>query len=83
MGNDIKKDLKKIAQDAQVNIVRSILNWKYKREGRQSPDDETLERQSRRISRQANDVIVKRGKNVWNEFKKAYNDGRKNGKGSD
>ena len=83
MGNDVKKDLKKIAKDTQTSIVRSLLRWKYKRDGRSVPDDETLRMQSGRISRQANDIIVGRGKGVWNEVKKAYNEGRNDRKDSD
>ncbi len=83
MKNDVKKDLKKMAKETQTSIVRSLLSWKYKRDGRPVPDDETLQMQSRQISRQANDFILGRGKGVWNEVKKAYNEGRNSSKGSD
>lgn len=83
MGNDVKKDLKKIAKDTQTSIVRSLLSWKYKRDGLPVPDDEMLQMQSRQISRRANDLILGRGKGVWNEVKKAYNEGRNSRKESD
>ena len=75
MDEELKKDLKRLAKDTEVRLARSILAWKYKREGRPLPGDRQLERESREAAGQAREVITKRGRNVWNEFKKAYRKG--------
>jgi len=72
MDENIKKGIRKLAEDAEAGIARSILRWKYKKEGTLSPGDDYLENQSRMIADRAHDVIAKRGRNAWNELKKVY-----------
>jgi hypothetical protein len=72
MDEKIKKGLKKAVQHAEKGVTKSILRWKYKKEGKQIPLEDRLEDESRHVADRAHEVIVRRGKNVWNELKKAY-----------
>jgi len=77
MDEDIKKGLKKIARNTETMLTGSILRWKYKKEGKKIPNNQELEQQSRLITDQANKIISKRGKNIWNELKQAYKERQK------
>jgi hypothetical protein len=72
MGENIKKGIRRLAEDAEAGIARSILRWKYKKEGISPPGDDDLETQSRAVADRARGVIAERGMNVWNELKKVY-----------
>jgi hypothetical protein len=72
MDENTRKSIRRLAEDAEARIARSILRWKYKKEGVSPPGDDDLESQSRRVADTARGVISERGKNVWNEFKKVY-----------
>jgi hypothetical protein len=83
MGKDIKDDLKKLAKDAEVKLTESILKWRYKKEGKKMPEKEVLEHKSRLITDKANMILSQRGKNILNEFRKAYIESKKRGKKAD
>ena len=68
MDEDIKKNLKKLAQKGEVKVTRSILRWKYKKEGQPKPVDHQLERRSEEIASQAHEVVSRRGRKVWDEL---------------
>jgi len=72
MDESIKNGIRRLAEDAETGIARSILRWKYKKEGVSPPGDDDLETQSRQIAYRARGVIADRGMNIWNEFKKVY-----------
>ena len=72
MDENIKRGIKKLAENAEIGAARSILRWKYKKEGRDAPGDDELKDQSRRVAGRAHEVIAERGRNVWNELKKVY-----------
>ena len=72
MDENIKKGIKKLAENAEIGAARSILRWKYKKEGIDAPGDDELKDQSRRVVGRAHEVIAERGRNVWNELKKVY-----------
>ena len=72
MDEKIKKGLKKLAGDAETGIAKSILRWKYKKEGHCVPAEDELEAKSRVVADTAHDILVKRGKTVWNEVKEVY-----------
>jgi hypothetical protein len=76
MDENIKRGIKRLAEDAEVGIARSILRWKCKKEGVAPPQDDELESRSRMVADKAHRVISKRGMNVWNEFKKVYTKSR-------
>ena len=76
MDKDIKTDLKKLVKDTEVKLTESILRWKHSREGKEIPDRQSLERQSRIITEQANEILSRRAKSIWNEIKKSYRKGR-------
>lgn len=67
-----KSALKDMAYQAERKLTESILRWKYRKEGRQAPGNDVLERQSEQVSDEANRIISERGKRVWEELKKAY-----------
>ena len=72
MDEEIKKNLGRFARNTESMVARSILRWKYKKEGKPIPLDHQLEHESRQVASRAHEVIAKRGKNVWNELKKFY-----------
>ena len=72
MDEDIKRGLKKIARNTETMLTESILRWKYKKDGKKIPNNRELELQSQLITDHAHKIISRRGKNIWNEFKKAY-----------
>ena len=72
MDENIKKGIKKLAENAEIGAARSILRWKYKKEGRDAPGDDELKEQSLRVAGKAHEIIAERGRNVWNELKKVY-----------
>lgn len=72
MDENFRKGISRLAEDAEAGIARSILRWKYKKEGVSPPGDDDLETQSRQIADRARGVIAERGMNIWNEFKKVY-----------
>ena len=70
-----KSDLKDMAHQAERKLTESILRWKYRKEGRPVPGNDTLERQSQQVRDDAHRILSKRGKRVWEELKKAYRRG--------
>jgi hypothetical protein len=72
MDEQIKKNVKKLARDAENKVARSILRWKYKKEGKPIPVEQQLENESRYVAEKAHQIIAKRGKTVLNELKKVY-----------
>jgi hypothetical protein len=72
MDDELKKNLKKVTEKTEIKLTESILRWKYKKEGKEIPAHQDLEGQSRLILNQAHKTISRRGKNIWNELKKAY-----------
>ena len=72
MAEEVKKNLKKLAEETEMRVARSVLRWKYNKEGRQMPSEHQLDNDSRRVASKAHQVIAKRGKSVWNELKAVY-----------
>jgi transcriptional regulator of met regulon len=71
MDKQTKEDLKKIAQKTESRVTESILKWTYKKQGKPVPQNADLQRRSRAITEEANQIISRRGKTVWKELKKA------------
>lgn len=72
MDENTRNGLKKLVNDAEAGIAKSLLRWRYKREGRLSPAEDEMEARSRVVADTAHDILAKRGKTVWNELKKVY-----------
>ena len=83
MDEEIKKNVKKLARETEMKVARSILRWKYKKEGKPSPVEHQLENESRFVAEKAHQVIAKRGRNVLSELKKVYFKGDRKEEGSD
>jgi hypothetical protein len=75
MDERFRKNLGRLARDAEVKLARSVLRWKYKKEDKPIPIDDQLECESRYVTNRAHEIIAKRGQNVWTELKKAYHKG--------
>ncbi|MBW1789434.1 MAG: hypothetical protein JRK53_22930 [Deltaproteobacteria bacterium] len=76
MSDEITKNFKKIAREAETGIARSLLRWRYRKEGKQPPGEAELQRHSRQVAEEAHRVMVKGGKTAWKELKKVYAKGR-------
>ena len=72
MSEEIKRDLKELARRAEGRVAESLLRWKYRKEGKGVPEDDRIRRESKGVTDQANRVLARRGKRVWEELKKAY-----------
>jgi len=72
MENEIKENLKKIAGQTELKVTRSLLKWKFNKEGRPPPGEEDLERQSKLVRDKARKTISKSGRRIWDELKNAY-----------
>lgn len=77
MDEDIKKGLKRMARNAELKVAESLLRWKYKKKGKRISDDENIGQQSKIITDQAHQIIAKRGKNIWDGLKQAYQKAQK------
>ena len=74
MDQKTKDGLVRLAKNTELRATESLLRWKYKKEGKDIPDNESLETQSRNVADQAHQILTKRGKSVWQGFKKAWKD---------
>lgn len=72
MDDEIKKNIKKVIQQAENSVSKSILRRFYKKAGRPVPLDHQLDNESRRVAARAHEVISERGKKVWDELRKVY-----------
>ena len=69
-----REGLVRLAKKTELRATESLLRWKYKKEGKGTPDKESLEAQSRNVANQANQILAERGRNVWQGIKKAWKD---------
>ena len=72
----LKKGIKNLARDTEVRFTKSLLRWKYRKEGRPEPVEEQLEAKSRQVTDLANEVLAKRGKTVWHKYRFFRMEGR-------
>ena len=68
----MKNKLKRFAAETEMGAVRSILKWKFKKEGKRIPSAAELDEQSRKAALLANDLIMTTGKTVWNDLIEVY-----------
>ena len=72
MQDGVKKNIKKVLEDAEAGVAKVLIRWKYRKNDTPVPDDVKLEEESRRVAERAHEVVTKRGKIVWNELKQVY-----------
>ena len=75
MGEDfdnIKKGLKNLTKNAEKSIAKSIIRWKFNKEGKAPPDDTQLEAISKKITDDANEIIFRKSKDIWHSVKTSY-----------
>ena len=72
MDNDkTMRGLRQAARDTEIRLTGSLLKWKYKKEGKELPDDQMVEHQSRIVTDQVHQILSRRGKSIWRELKEA------------
>jgi hypothetical protein len=72
MAEDIKDQLKRLSLDAERKLTKSLIRWKYEKDGRTHPTEDVLDQQADQVTARANEIIGRRAKGAWAEFKKAY-----------
>ena len=72
MDEELKKNLKRLGFETETRLTRSLLRWKYRREGRGIPAEQELDEQSRRVAETAHGKLGRAGKSVWRELKRVY-----------
>ena len=77
MGTELKKDFLKLAREAEISLTKSILKWRFEKEGKQPPEEQDLDKKSREVSDQVNRIISDGARSLWDEIKKAYKDRKK------
>jgi len=83
MDKQIRTNFKKALEHAEFKVTRSILRWKYEKEGKVLPHDQILENESRQVAARSHDVMARGGKSILSEIKKVYFKGPKKKEGSD
>jgi hypothetical protein len=58
-----------MAQNAEAKLTESLLRWRYKKQGKTLPSDEQLKSRSQTVTGQVNEILLRRGKNLWKEIK--------------
>jgi len=66
---DGTESLAEMAQNVEVRLAESLLRWKYKREGKALPAEQRLKDQSRSVTNQVHEILLRRGKSLWKELK--------------
>jgi hypothetical protein len=72
LDEDVKKQIKKAVETTEKSLTRSLLRWKYKKEGKPIPREGELDLESTLVTRRARRVIRRRGKTIWKEVRDAY-----------
>ncbi len=66
---DEKKIFSEMAQNLEVKLTQSLLRWRYKKQGKTPPAEEKLKSQSRAVTEQVNEILLRRGKNLLKELR--------------
>lgn len=72
MAEDLKNQLKQFTLDAERKLTKSLIRWKYEKDGRPKPTEETLDQAADQVTTRAHEIIGRRAKGAWAELKKAY-----------
>ncbi|MGD8389750.1 MAG: hypothetical protein PVG49_21565 [Desulfobacteraceae bacterium] len=83
MNEEIKRDLRKLARDTETRVAQSLLKWKYRKEGKPVPDEQSVRRDSEAVAERANRILAERGKRAWAGMKRAYRQSRGGEDGND
>jgi hypothetical protein len=76
----MKEQIKKAVHTTEKGLARSLLRWKYNKEGKPIPTEGQLDAESALVTQRANEVFRRRGKTLWGEIKKAYRSDRDKGR---
>jgi len=77
MDEKTKNEVRRAIDRAERGITKSIIRWKYRKEGRPMPQDDSIEGHSRHVVDQTHKIIAKRGKSIWNELRNVYSKEKK------
>jgi len=83
MSSDLKRDLKNMVRNTEDRLAEGLLKWRYQKEGKAVPDEESLRRASREVSGRANRILSRGLTRVWGGMKEAYKRGEGRGGGGD
>ncbi len=72
MDRELKHDLKKLGQRAEVRLARSLLRWRRRRKGEPLLEEPAMDEQSEKVAEKAHDAITRAGKSLWSEVKQVY-----------
>jgi len=72
MDNPIKDNIKRFTRETEIKLTGFLLRWKEQKEGKGVSDRETIEMKSRIITDTANEILKRRGKNIFTEIKNIY-----------
>ena len=59
---------------SELRLTKSILRWKFQREGRPPPEDGELDAAASRLLDEAREIARKRGKNLFDILKEEAKD---------
>lgn len=76
MDKDTKQQIKGAIRGTEKSLTRSLLRWKYKKEGKGIPHEERLDQESDLVTDRAHEIIRRRGKTLWKQMKQAYGESR-------
>lgn len=70
--DSIKKGLKNLTKKFEKGVAKSIINWKFNKEGKAPPDEAQLEAISKKVTDEANEIISRKSKDIWHSIKTSY-----------
>ncbi|WP_035253521.1 hypothetical protein [Desulfatiglans anilini] len=68
---DLKTVLKEALKEKEIKWTERLLRWRYEKEGKQVPEEASLRERAGEVVANAREVVSKRGKRVFEEFRKA------------
>jgi len=81
LDEEIKKSVRKVVKEAEAGVARTLLRWRFRREGKVLPfTDQELREESLQIADRAHKALSGAGKSLLQGIKRAY---RAPGKGED
>ncbi|MFC1823681.1 hypothetical protein ACFL9T_13300 [Thermodesulfobacteriota bacterium] len=72
MDRDKKAGLRRKARETEMRLAQSLLRWRHKKERKELPEEQIIQKQSEVVVEQTHRIIARRGKNVLNEFKSLW-----------
>lgn len=71
MGKSDFSSFGKKIHEVEKNLTKGLIKWRIKRGGLPPADEETLDKSSERVVKEAHRIVKRRGKTVLEELKQA------------